>query len=220
MPSKLLTLVTGPELICFLVAVICLLKDKSKVWRSMILYLFITCLAEVGGLYIRRVLHQPNGWVYDIYTIFELGFPSLMFLHLLGKYRDSKPLILTGLTVTMIVYIAELSGYALFRDNAFTFTVLSVCYVVYSFYYYYLVIKDEAYINLKYSAAFWWITGALFYYFGSTVNNLFFKIIYEQVHANKEAPSKVLSYNISAALNMAMYICWGYSFICKKWLAK
>jgi hypothetical protein len=106
MPSKLLTLVTGPELICFLVAVICLLKDKSKVWRSMILYLFITCLAEVGGLYIRRVLHQPNGWVYDIYTIFELGFPSLMFLHLLGKYRDSKPLILTGLTVTMIVYIA------------------------------------------------------------------------------------------------------------------
>ncbi|MES2278155.1 MAG: hypothetical protein V4592_19150 [Bacteroidota bacterium] len=219
---KHLTPIIDAELICLGVAIVCLFKNKSKVWRSMILFMLITCLTELGGLYIRRVLNQGNDWLYNIYTIFELGFPSLMFAHLLGKYRNSKPLILTGLAVTIFIYIIELLGYHILGAQDLAISVMSVCFVVYSLVYYYLIIKDETYINLKFSAAFWWVSGALFYYFGSTANNLFFKIIFEQNQVTKGGVSaaSLLSYNISTALNIMMYVCWSYSFICKKWLTK
>lgn len=214
------TIVTSVELLCTVIAAICLFKDNIWQWRSMILFLLITCLTEFGGLYIRHVYHQSNEWVYNIYTIFEVGFPSIMFAHLLNQHRKSKLLVFTGLAFTYIVFILELSDFWILKENEITVPVMSVWFVIYSLYYYYLFIKDDTYVNLKYSASFWWVTGTLIYYFGSMANSLFFKVIFDHIHAEKGSPLKILSYNISTALNVAMYGCWSYAFICRKWLKK
>jgi hypothetical protein len=50
---------------------------------------------------------------------------------------------------------------------------MSVVFVLASLYFYYLKLKDEHFEPLMFSAPFWWVSGTLFFYFGSTACNNF-----------------------------------------------
>jgi hypothetical protein len=200
------------ESVCFFTALICLLKDASSAWRSMVLFLWITCITETAGLLIRAG-HHHNQWVYNIFLIFEAGFTSLMFNSILGKYINSKPLILGGLAIISSLYIYEIIDHGIFVFNDYTTTVMSVFFVFYSFLYYFKLIEDEESIELKRDASFWWVAGALFFYFGSTACNLFYPRL-----KNVVIEGHNITYYIFLVLTLIMYGCWIYSFICKKWL--
>lgn len=200
------------EFICFFSAIICLRKDNSFVWRIMILYLFITLIAECAGLYVAKQTHN-NHWVYNIFLLLEAGFSNLMFAYLFNKYINYKPIITGGLIVFILLYIYELLNHGFFRYNALTYTVMSVILVLYSLYFYYLLITDNSYINLKYSPAFWWVVGILFFYFGNTACNVFDDKLYSVMIFKKQH----LSYFVFKGLNIILYSCWIYSFICRKW---
>ena len=64
---KYLTINTDAEIICLIIALICVRNDKSLAWRSMTAFMFITCVAELLGvyfrsLYLKDVAHaHPNG---------------------------------------------------------------------------------------------------------------------------------------------------------------
>ena len=208
-----LTANTTIEIICLLFAVICLIKDPSLVWRIMILYLLITCVAEIFGIYIARQTHN-NHWVYNIFLLFEEGFTTLMFSHLLNKYINSKPIIIIGLALFIISYIYEIVTHGFFRYNHITYTAMSVLFVLYSCFYYYLLLKDDHYIELKYSSEFCWVVGTLIFYFANTACNLFD----DKLYSIMITPKHHLSYFIFKALNIILYSCWSYSFICRKWL--
>jgi hypothetical protein len=200
------------EIACCILALICLVKDKNIAWRSMVLFLLIICATELTGASIRRA-HHNNSWLYNIYLIFEASFTSFMFGNILGKYFNSKPLVLSGLALLLILYVYEILQHGWLVFNDLTATVMSVIFVVYSFYYYFLLIKDDQYIDLKRSATFWWVAGALFFYFGSTAVNLFFLFLKDvKIHGHN------ITYYIFTALTTILYSCWSYSFICKKWL--
>jgi hypothetical protein len=182
----------------------------------MILYLLVTCIAEISGIYVEREVHN-NYWVYNILLLFDTGFMSLMFAYIFKQYNKSKFIVITGLALFIALYAYEFiaQGFSLFvRYNNLTYTVMSVVYVLYGLYYYYLLLKDERYINLKYSAIFWWVAGTLLFYFGGTACNLFS----DQLRAIKIYQH--LSYFIFKALNIILYGFWSYSFICRKWLTK
>jgi len=200
------------EAACFIVALFSLLKDSSFAWRSMVLFLLITCLAELGGKLL-KMSHQHNQWIYNIFIIFECGFTSLMFYNILNKYINSKPIILNGLALFVLLYIYEIYQHGFFVFNDITATVMSVVFVIYSFYYFYLLIKDESYIDLKHAPAFWWVAGALLFYFGSTASNLFYNVI-----VDVRVGGHNITYFIFSTLSIILYSCWSYSFICKKWL--
>lgn len=204
---------TTIELICFIVSILCLIKDKNLVWRSMTLYLFVTCAAEFSGVYMARKFHY-NQWVYNVFLLFETGFNNLMFFHLFGRYINSKPLIRSGLALFVLLYTSELAYHGFLVYNNFTFTVMSVIYVFYSLYYYYLLLNDGHYIRLKYYPSFWWVAGTLFFYFASTACNLFD----EKLEHAMITKSLNVSYFVFKALNIIQYSCWSYSFICRKWL--
>src|SRR5471030_1038163 len=102
------------ELICLITAFIGLRKDRNFAWRSFIAYMFITVVVEMVGAIIKRSHYHNNQWVYNIYIIFEAGFVSLMFQNLLGKYINSKPLILCGLAVIMLMYIYDIFAHGFF----------------------------------------------------------------------------------------------------------
>jgi hypothetical protein len=98
-----LTVSTSAEIICFFVALFCLSKDQSPAWKSMVLFLFLTCLIEFFGIHFRKLfladrvhVHQ-NVWLYNILLIFQAGFISFMFQNLLQKYINIKPIIFDGL---------------------------------------------------------------------------------------------------------------------------
>ena len=212
---RYLTANTVAELICFLIALLCLVKDNNLVWKSMIFYLFATCFAEIGGIYISGPGHlTSNHWVYNIFLICEIGFTHLMYFYLLGKYINSKPVILTGLAILAILYSYETIDHSFFVYNNLTYTIMSVIFVVYGLYYYYLLLKDDNYVMLKNFPDFWWVAGTLFFYFANTAcnffgNNLRSIILWDGHHLN---------YYIFRVLNILLYSCWSYSFICKKWL--
>jgi len=198
--------------VCLIVTLICLANDASFIWRSMILYLLVTCIAEFSGIYVERNGHL-NNWVYNIFIVFEAGFTNLMFAHLFNKYHKSR-IVIIGVILFVTLFIYQLVTDGLFKYNNLTFTAMSVIYVIYCLYYYLLLIRDEHYIDLKYSSAFWWVTGTLLFYFGITACNLF---------GNQLRAIKIyqhLSHFIFAGINIILYGFWSYSFICRRWLTK
>jgi len=199
------------EIVCFFTALLCLFKAKDNAWRGMIIYLFIVCLAEITGRQI-RIAHHHNAWVYNISLIAEALFNSLLFGSILKQYFKSKALILSGLALIFLVYIFDTisHGFLIFNDH--TTTLMSVVFVIYSFYYYFLLIRDEHYTDLKQNASFWWITGSLFFYFGSTASNLFYGFL-----SGITLGSHNVTYTVNMALSILLYGCWIYSFICKRW---
>jgi len=214
------TINTTIELICFFIALICLKKDHDLAWRLMILFLFMTCVAEMTGIYIKRLylsgnLHiHPNSWIYNILLMFEMVFVSIMFLSILNEFVNSKSIIISGLTLLFIIYIYEILTHGIYKKNNLTTTVMSILFVLYSLYYFYCLLKHELYVDLKYSPAFWWVIGSLFFYFGSTACNIF----YYKLSVVTITPKHYLTYYIYTALNIILYGYWSYSFICKKCL--
>ena len=204
---------TISESICFIVAAVCLFNDKSPVWRSMILFLFLSCLADFAGKGLSTNGYN-NHWVYNIFILFEAGFTNLMFFHLLNKYHKGGTIIMVGLVLFIVLYAFELIQHGFSHYNNLTYTVMSVMFVLNCLYYYYLLMKDERYINPYYSAEFWWIAGALIFYFANTVCNIFFDRLYSVMIT----PNHHLAYFIIEALNIILYGCWSFSFICRRWL--
>jgi len=214
---KYFTVNTSIELICFLTALLYLRRDKSFAWRGIIIYLFITCLTELFAIYLKKQLHHNNQWPYNLSIIFEATFISLLFLNLFNKYFNSKPVILGGLALLLVIYCYEVKEhhFVLFRDttndllNSTTNDSMSALFSLYSLYYFYLLLKDKDYINFEFSANFWWVVGVFFYYFGSTTINLLRDRLTSDYYG--------FTNTVLVVLVWIIYGCWSYSFICRRW---
>ncbi len=216
-----LTWNTVIEIVCFLIALLALIKDRSAAWKGLIVFLFITCVAEITGKYIvlqYRIDHKPhhNTWVYSILLVFEMVFTSSMFFVLLKKTRYGKFMITYGLALLGLIYIYETFRIGFLAKHNLTTTVMAVLFVTYSLAYFYTLLKSDVYVDLKFSSEFWWISGSLFFYFGSTMCNLF----YYKLSGIKPTPEHNLVYYIYCVLNLLMYGFWSYSFICRKWMSR
>jgi hypothetical protein len=203
------------EIVCFLFSLICLLRDKTIMWKSMIVYLLVTCIAEISGRYFGKTYHNSQ-WVYNIFILFEFGFTTAMFHYLYRNYTYRRYVIIPGIVLFIILYIVCLLNNGVLVYSNLTFAVMSVLFSLYSLFYYYLLLKDEAYTRLSLSAEFWWVAGTLFFYFGTTACNLF----NDQLDAITISPSHHLSYFIFKGLNVILYSLWSFAFVCRRWFAK
>lgn len=216
MISYYFTYNTTSELICFLISMFCLAKDADLVWKLLRPYLFTICITEFYGIYLKSH-HLANQWPYNILLAFQIAFTSLMFSNLFRKYVSKSGLVLTfGLVLLFFLYIYEISYHSFFRFNVVTYNSMSVLFVLYCLYYFYLLLKDSRYIDLKYSSNFWFVIGVLFFYFGSTAVNLFRGKLSILFLSKKH----FLTYYIYIILNVILYSCWSYSFICRRWLTR
>ena len=212
------TINTIAEIICFFLAVVCLRNNESLIWRGMTLFMLITCITEIMGIHFKRLyladrVHvHPNIWLYNILLIFQCVLISLVFQDIIKKYANIRMLIIAGLLLLATTYTYEMIGHGIFVFNNMTNTVMSVLVVIYSYYYYYCLLKDDSSFDLAISSEFWWVAGALFFYFGRTACNVFFDIL------SLLKPNIVITYPIYKTLNIILYSYWSYSFICRKWL--
>jgi len=207
-----ITFNTASEILCFLTAVICLSGNKNNVWRLFIPYLFVTVFAEITGIYLRNQ-NQNNQWPYNILLVFQILFPGLIFKQLLKDYIKSNVIIISGTALLMLLFIYETAKHGFLRFNNTTYSVMCMLYVLYSLYYFYLLLNADDHVVLKYSAKFWWAAGTLLFCFGSTVVNVFRGLLSGLIIGDHN-----LTYYIYSMLNMILYSCWSYSFICRKWL--
>jgi hypothetical protein len=207
-----ITVNTVSEFLCLLVAVFFLHKEKTAAWKLFIPFLLLTCLVELAGIYIREFVHVSNYAIYNAYVLFECGFTSYFFFYLYKPYRYKLKWLLAWFALFAVIYITELLLNNFSNFVSITASVMSVVFVLASLYFYYLKLKDEHFEPLVFSASFWWVSGTLFFYFGSTVCNNFAKYLSMYEIISFKYSVRYLIYNL---LNIIMYIFWSYAFICR-----
>ncbi len=222
--NEYITPYTVIEVICFITAVICLNKDKEPGWRALILLLFITCFVEIGTIPMINMFNKhsiavnSNAWVYNILLLLQMGVFTLMFDNILGRFISTRLVTIISVIVFTLLYLYELfyiNKEGIFEYNSITNSFISVLFIIHCLYYYYLILREDTYINLKFSAEFWWVTGTLLFYYGNIVCNVFYNVL-KQPQYNKAVH---YSYIINTLI-LILYGCWIYSFICRKWLSK
>jgi len=204
-------------MICFLTALFCLAGDKSLVWKSFIGYLFLVCLTETSGIYL-RVHHMRNYLVYAIFLVFECWMVSLFFYHIYKRYNHQRKLLYGWMGIFLLVYLAEMYSIHFKSFPSLTATFMSVVFVVASLYFYLLIIKDEKFRQLSTYPPFWIANGILLFYFGSTACNVFYDYLVK--HENGISPTLSIRYIIFNLLNVLLYCCWSYAFICRYYQRK
>ncbi len=207
------------ELICFLIAVWGLGNDPKWIWRGFMVYLLFTWLFEIFGIYFKIIyLKNPlvnlsNAWIYNIALIWECLFISFMFNYIFKHELRFRYVLYICLFILGITYILEILHHSFFNYNNLTNTIMSVLIIIACLYYYYRLLVDENFVNLKKSPEFWWVSGCLFFYFGTTLVN----ISYFHLGNILVSPKRNLSYYIFNICNILLYGFWSYAIICRKW---
>ena len=61
-------------------------------------------------------------------------------------------------------------------------------------------------------APFWWVNGTICFYFAGMACNIFFKYLVKDVTSDVSHSARYIVFSI---LNVILYACWSYSFICR-----
>jgi hypothetical protein len=233
-----LTINTTTELICLLIAVFALHKDKNRTWRYFWVYLLITLVIELSSIYLRRHGGTKTTWLYSILTLVEIGFIANMFRTILSTYVQKKIIFNRVAVILYLLFIAETVIYPIidFTDHTgsivfsafylyfnpfiyllnvrhnLTNTLVGIMAVLASLTYLYYLLKDDGYVSLKRDSNLWWVVGTLFFYFGFMSINILYDLL---KNSYKEPP--ILFYYTFIALNILFYSLWSYAFICRKW---
>ena len=208
--KSILTISNTIELICLVFALIFLLKDKKRFWHITALYMLLVCATELCSRVTAVIYHHHNIWIYNIYMLFEAAFISYGLYYFIKDYVKILGWILSSFCIILLSNAIFLYNYGINTYNTFTVSLMSIFFVIYSLLYFYLLLKDNNYVDLKNHPAFWWVGGVLIFYFGSTLCNLF-----EDVFRIKITPKTTLRSYIFYFLNAFLYGSWVYSFICR-----
>ncbi len=200
------------ELICLLIGCFCLYNDKQPMWRFFILYLFLICLTEISAIYMRKVLSVSNLPLYNIFLIVECFSISIFFYNILKKYVNRIKWLMAWLFLFVIMYATEMISNHFSNFVFKTASAISFVFVLACLYFYYLMLRDEKFEKLGSYAPFWWVNGTLIFYFGSTATNIFFDYLIMDQFSKFQHSIRYIIFNV---LNISLYLCWSYAFICR-----
>ncbi|WP_316830755.1 hypothetical protein [Pedobacter aquatilis] len=198
------------ETICLFFALYFLAKDKLGFWKIVVIYMIIVPFTELTGKHIARVYHN-NIWIYNVFSLFEAAFILYGLNYFLSDFtKKIQKWIIATFIIIIIAFVAHIiiSGITIY--NTFMVSMMSIFFVIYGLIYFYLLLIDENYIDLKFHPAFWWVGGVLIFYFGSTLANFF-----EDYFRIKIYGKSTLRYFIYTTINIFLYGFWSYSFICR-----
>ena len=193
---------------CFCAGLILLWKDKSMFWKLALVFLFVTCVTESYGLYLAHKYHN-NLKLYNYFFLIEQAFISYSMFYCFKPYINPKFIVIVGSTFLLISNLYFFLGYTGGDFNRISQNVGGILFTVYSLLYFYLFLKDKNYLQISSHPEFWWVTGILFFYFGSVIFNLFYQSITIKLFGRS------IYYYLSTILNLILYSLWTYSFICR-----
>lgn len=208
--SAYITLNTVSEFFCLAISMLFLYREKDKVWKNFILFLLLTCLVEIIGLHM-RIRHQPNFMVYNVFLVIECTVMNYFIYHLVEGNHKLKKLLTGWLIIFLLFYFIELYVKHFNAYVSAATTLMSVELILASIYYYYRLLKEEKFRQLSKDASFWWVNGTICFYFAGMACNIFFKYLLQE----KAAVTSSANYILFSILNVILYSCWSYSFICR-----
>jgi hypothetical protein len=210
----LFTLITIITLLCFLFSLACLDKKKVGWWKYFSWFLLLTTLVEGVGYCLYFIFGIKNHILFNFFLPVEYIFLSWVIYKLSEPYFNSKPWILSGLTVILTIYLYEsIKGHFLSYSTNSTIAA-SIYYTILTGLYFYFFMKKEKYETLKLFPPFWIIAGIFLFYFCGTAVNFYFDYL-SSINAENPKALKLTRYKIYIILNFILYTNWAYAFICK-----
>jgi hypothetical protein len=197
------------DLICLMAACLFLYRDRQAAWRSQIFFLMLTLFVEIFGKTL-QIADKSNDWVYNFYVIAETCFVLYLFRSLISPYKKRDGLFLATVVLYFLFYGLDTQKHGIHVFHNTTTLLMSVIFIGYGFYYLYLLINDERDIYLARHGPFWWVAGTLCYYYGSSVNELYFTLL-----SAEHEQDFTYRHFIFIILNLILYGCWSYSFYCR-----
>jgi hypothetical protein len=175
-----------------------------KPYRILLVLSIITLVVDGIALYIRKWLHQDNGWLYNFYMLFDCGL-----LTLTGHYfRLAKPIAYYAAIAYIIFFLSwSYSFFALgirpFFVNAYMAATIALL-VMYILLLYYHAMEYKH--SLTRSPLLWVCLAVIIFY---ACNAPFFSIM---SLLNNKAKESTLHYLITTVLNNIRYLFITYSF--------
>ena len=193
------------ELMTLCVSIVCLRKSDGW-WLWFIPFLSLTVLVELLGF-----MKTANHWIYNIYFLSDILFTSFIFVKIWKQLAERSWMIKLVAVLIVWAYFSELFERKLKVFYIHSYTFFSIAIVLFCFVYYYRLLRNTEYIELGIFPAFWIITGLFLFYFCSTASNFTFDILLSiRTSSNKPVRQWIL-----LVLNIILYSCWSYAFICR-----
>ena len=197
------------ELICLMAACLFLYRDRQAAWRSQVFFLLFTVVVEIFGKTL-KIANKTNDLIYNVYIIAETCFVLYVFRSLISPYKKRDKLFLATIVLYFLFYGLDTRNHGIYTFHNATTLLISVVFIGCGSYYLYLLINDERDIYLVRHGPFWWTAGALCYYYGSSVNELYFTLL-----SAESERDYTYRHSIFIILNLILYGCWSYSFYCR-----
>jgi hypothetical protein len=170
---SLFTPIVIAECITWLVAILLLCKKRTGAWRLFIVLFFVIVLAETSGWYVHKVLHKPNGWIFNINMLLTDGFLLWIFSTSEPLRKKQRP-IYAAIILFIIIWIINFLvfqgslGYLKYAETAGDIILVVVCC-----YFFYWLLAEGVYRNIFAYEFFWLANGVLVSSIGSTILYIF-----------------------------------------------
>jgi hypothetical protein len=205
----LFTIVSVITTICFLLSLFFIKNDS---WgKYFIPFMALTAAVEWTGYILFFRFGYENYWLYNAYLLVEICFLFSLLNSFTRVYTRSTRWFIAAWLIFIALYLWE-SSHSRFREySGYANLYASVCIIIACFFFYYFLMKQPDYINIMRYGAFWVISGLFFFYLGSVACNVF-KSQLTQVYEKTGLP---IRYIIMLVLNIFLYSCWSYAFLCR-----
>jgi len=154
------------ELLSLIVSIAVFRKLQGSFYLWFIPFLILIVGIEIGGLYIKNVLGERNGWLYNLSLLIEFPFLLLLFRNQ-AEAKATKKLI----TVILILFsvfaslnITVIQGF--WNFNNYTLIAGAFSMITCACLHFYEILKYKTVDNLLRSAMFWIASACLFYFSG------------------------------------------------------
>ena len=196
----------------FVISVVALYRFNHKPLRWFIPFLLLMVSADLTGRYIRRVLHEPNTWLYNITIPIEYIFYGFVIGSLCLTPSFRRVIFwLTGLLAAWsVINFLFVQGHV--HLNTHTLKAGSVLMIVFSCLGLVDLFRNDEHRTLLANPLFWICTGVLFFNAGE-FTYLFFFDTFLQNGWDKTAK---LFASINNKLIYILYTCISVAIICSK----
>jgi hypothetical protein len=200
----------------FIISVAVLYRFNNKPLRWFIPFLFFMVCAELTGRYIRKILHEPNIWLYNITIPIEYLFYGFIIGSLcLGKNSRNIVFWLLGLfALWALINLLFIQGYSSLATNNLK---TGICLMImFSGIGLIDLFKNDQHKTLLTNPLFWICTGVLFFNSGEFLYNFFF----DSMLKNGWDKTASVFASINNKLIYVLYTCLSIAIVCSKTLEK
>ena len=199
------------ETICFLCGVFFLRNTGDVVWNTVRWFMLFTVINECVVTIIGHVYHKHNMWLVNIYTL--VNFPTMSWILYRFSRRQKSSLIIFCISLFLFIscFITEIFYKGIFEYTVASNILSDILLFATCNRFFYLLLKDDSWIDIQRHAAFWFVTGLLLFSLCATIADVFDG----QLASLYIFPHVSLYYILYMVFNLILYGCWSFSFICK-----